>query len=157
MLGGQKGDKLIRNRGGKKVAVTLVEKYNPEWPKWFEEIKAYLGEKVSRACICIEHVGSTSIPGMTAKPIIDLILVSEPQDFEEIKGLLAERGYYHQGDLGIKDREVFKLDIPELRKVKLISFIGEIDFRMSEGGDETIQLTSLLASFYQEGKKDNKK
>ena len=91
------------------MAVTLVEKYDPEWSKWFEEIKAYLGEKISQACIQIEHVGSTSIPGMTAKPIIDLILVIKPQDFEEIKGLLAERGYYHQGDLGIKDREVFRL------------------------------------------------
>ena len=92
------------------MAVTLVEKYNPEWPKWFEEIKAFLGEKVSKVCIQIEHVGSTSIPGMTAKPIIDLILVIEAQDFEEIKELLAERSYYHNGDQGIKDREVFKLE-----------------------------------------------
>ena len=91
------------------MAVTLVEKYNPEWPKWFEEIKAFLAENISQLCIQIEHVGSTSVPGMTAKPIIDLILVIEPQDFEEIKGLLAERGYYCQGDQGIKDREVFRL------------------------------------------------
>ena len=91
------------------MTVTLVEKYNPEWPRWFEEIKAYLGEKVSRVCIRIEHVGSTSVPGMTAKPIIDLILVIEPQDFKEIEGLLADLGYYHQGDLGIKDREAFRL------------------------------------------------
>ena len=80
------------------MAVTLVEKYNPEWPKWFEEIKAFLGEKVSQVCIQIEHVGSTSVPGMTAKPIIDLILVIDSQDFVEIKALLAERGYYHEGE-----------------------------------------------------------
>lgn len=92
------------------MAVSLVEKYNPEWPKWFEEIKTFLGEKVSQACIRIEHVGSTSISGMTAKPIIDLILVIEPQDFEKIKALLAERGYYHRGDLGIEEREVFGLE-----------------------------------------------
>ncbi|MFC1948679.1 GrpB family protein [Chloroflexota bacterium] len=91
------------------MAVTLVEKYNHEWPKCFEEIKAFLGDKVSKACIQIEHVGSTAVPEMTAKPIIDLILVIEPQDFEEIKGLLSKRGYYHQGDLGIKDRDAFDL------------------------------------------------
>ena len=96
-------DRLIGNRGDNKMAVTLVEKYNPEWPKWFEVIKAFLGEKVSQACILIEHVGSTSISGMTAKPIVDLILVIEPQDFEKIKALLAERGYYHRGDLGIEE------------------------------------------------------
>jgi GrpB-like predicted nucleotidyltransferase (UPF0157 family) len=92
------------------MAVTLVEKYNPEWPEWFEEIKAFLGEKVTQACIRIEHVGSTSVPEMTAKPIIDLILVIEPQDFEEIKSLLVERGYYHEGDLGINEREAFDLE-----------------------------------------------
>ena len=73
------------------MAVTLVERYNAEWPKWFQEIKAFLAENISQLCIEIEHVGSTSVPGITAKPIIDLILVIEPQGFEEIKGLLAER------------------------------------------------------------------
>jgi len=95
------------------MAVTLVEKYNPEWPGWFEEIKTFLGKKVSQACIRIEHVGSTSIPGMTAKPIIDLILVIKPQGFEEVKAHLSERGYYHEGDKGIQGREAFDLiDIP---------------------------------------------
>lgn len=91
------------------MAVTLVEKYNPEWPKWFEEIKTFLGKRVSQACIRIEHVGSTSIPAMTAKPIIDLILVVKPQGFEEVKTHLSERGYYHQGDKGIQGREAFDL------------------------------------------------
>jgi GrpB-like predicted nucleotidyltransferase (UPF0157 family) len=91
------------------MTVTLVQKYNPEWPKWFEEIKTFLGEKVIKACLRIEHVGSTSIPGMTAKPIIDLILVIEPERWEEMKSLLEERGYYYRGDQGIKDREVFRL------------------------------------------------
>ena len=91
------------------MVVTLVEKYNPEWPKWFEEIKTFMGEKVSQACIQIEHVGSTSIPRMTAKPIIDLILVIRAQDFREVKALLSERGYYHEGDLGIQGREAFDL------------------------------------------------
>ena len=90
------------------MTVTLVERYNPEWPKWFEEIKSFLGEKTCKTCLRIEHVGSTSVPGITAKPIIDLILVIEPQRFEEIMGLLEECGYYHNGDQGIKDREVFK-------------------------------------------------
>ncbi len=92
------------------MSVTLVEKYNPEWPDWFKVIKTFLDKKIAEACLRIEHVGSTSVPGMTAKPIIDLILVIEPQRFEEIKGLLVERGYYHNGDQGIKDREVFKLE-----------------------------------------------
>ena len=91
------------------TTVTLVQNYNPEWPEWFETIKAYLGHKVSQVCIHIEHIGSTSVPGMIAKPIIDLDLVIESQRFEEVKHLLEERGYYHRGDLGIPEREAFDL------------------------------------------------
>jgi GrpB-like predicted nucleotidyltransferase (UPF0157 family) len=91
------------------MTVTLVQRYNPEWPRWFEEIKAFLGEKISKACVRIEHVGSTSIPSMIAKPIIDIIIVIEPERREEMKSLLEERGYYYRGDQGIKDREVFRL------------------------------------------------
>jgi len=91
------------------MTVTLVERYNPEWPSWFEEIKAFLGEKISNACLRIEHVGSTSIPGIIAKPIIDIIIVIEPERWEEMKLLLLERGYYYRGEQGIKDRQVFRL------------------------------------------------
>jgi GrpB-like predicted nucleotidyltransferase (UPF0157 family) len=91
------------------MAVTLVEKYNPEWPKWFEEIKAFSGGKIAKACLRVEHVGSTSIPGMTAKPIIDLIIVIKPESWEEMKSLLEELGFCYRGNQGIPEREVFRL------------------------------------------------
>ena len=91
------------------MTVTLVEQYNPEWPRQFEEIRKFLGEEIGKSCVRIEHVGSTSIPGMTAKPIIDLVLVINKEKFEGIKALLEERGYLHEGDKGIKEREAFKL------------------------------------------------
>src|SRR6516162_1576587 len=54
--------------------VELVD-YNPEWPRQFareaEHIRAVLGDRAIR----IEHVGSTSVPGLIAKPIIDILLV----------------------------------------------------------------------------------
>jgi len=62
--------------------VTLAE-YDPEWPKLFgreaERIRAVLGERV----LIIEHVGSTSIPGLCAKPIIDILLVVPDSDDED--------------------------------------------------------------------------
>jgi len=91
------------------MTVTLVEKYNSDWPEWFREIKAFLGEQIAQSWIRIEHVGSTSIPGMIAKPIIDIIIVIEPERGEEMKSFLEERGYHYRGDQGIKDREVFRL------------------------------------------------
>jgi GrpB-like predicted nucleotidyltransferase (UPF0157 family) len=54
--------------------VVLVD-YDPEWPRLFaheaERIRAALGERV----LLVEHVGSTSVPGLAAKPIIDIVLV----------------------------------------------------------------------------------
>jgi GrpB-like predicted nucleotidyltransferase (UPF0157 family) len=97
------------------MAVTLVEKYNPEWPERFEEIKTFLGEKITGACLRIEHVGSTSIPGMIAKPIIDLILVIKPGELEEMIDLLAEHGYLHEGNKGIENRDAFVIEDDELR------------------------------------------
>jgi GrpB-like predicted nucleotidyltransferase (UPF0157 family) len=91
------------------MKVTLVEKYNPAWPQWFGDIKKYLGEGVAEVSIRIEHVGSTSIPGMIAKPIIDIIIVIEPERREEMKSRLEERGYDYWGNQGIETREVFRL------------------------------------------------
>lgn len=89
------------------MTVTLVESYNSCWPDWFNEIKKYLGKAVDDACLRIEHVGSTSIPGMTAKPIIDIIIVIKLERWQKVKSLLEEIGYFHNGDQGIPQREVF--------------------------------------------------
>ena len=90
----------------------LVTDYNPDWPTSFERIRDVIAEKLGPTLLAIEHVGSTAVPGMVAKPIIDLDVVIEPDRFETVKGLLGELGYRHEGDLGIPEREAFKLDGP---------------------------------------------
>ena len=87
----------------------MVEKYNPAWAEWFHTIRQFLGGKINQTCISIEHVGGTAVPGMSAKPIIDLDLVIKRADWEKVKAQLEERGYIHQGDPGIKDHESFDL------------------------------------------------
>lgn len=59
------------------VVITLVEDYNPVWPSWFEQLKARLDGVLIGIPHTIEHVGSTAVPGMTAKPIIDMVIVVE--------------------------------------------------------------------------------
>jgi len=66
-------------------SITLVE-YDPVWPENFareaQRIKATLSERAIR----VEHVGSTSVPGLMAKPIIDILLVvADSAPFEAIK------------------------------------------------------------------------
>jgi GrpB-like predicted nucleotidyltransferase (UPF0157 family) len=59
----------------------------------------------------IEHIGSTSIPELDAKPIIDIdIIYNNESEFENIRVGLLRIGYYHNGNQGIVDREVFKRD-----------------------------------------------
>ena len=85
----------------------VVEKWNPQWKYEYENIVASLGKDIIYNSIKIEHVGSTSVEGMSAKPIIDLDIVIENDKFEIIKRLLNDKGYKHEGDLGIEGREAF--------------------------------------------------
>ena len=85
----------------------VVEKWNPKWKDEFEKIVDSLGEDIIYNSIKIEHVGSTSVEGLSAKPIIDLDIVIENDKFEIIKRLLNDKGYEHEGDLGIEGRDAF--------------------------------------------------
>lgn len=87
----------------------LIQAYNPQWPQWFERIQAILAAALQGLDHTIEHVGSTAVPGLAAKPIIDIDIVYPPTtDFKTIQKRLQDIGYYHNGNQGIADREVFK-------------------------------------------------
>ncbi|TRO45741.1 GrpB family protein, partial [Candidatus Bathyarchaeota archaeon] len=95
------------------MSVVEVVPYNPEWRRWFEELREPIWALIHEYVVDVVHVGSTSIEGMSAKPIIDMdILVDDLNNFGEIKKRLATLGYTHVGDLGISGREAFNLDFP---------------------------------------------
>lgn len=96
----------------------VVCEYNPEWRQWFEDLRARVWPAVVDVALRIDHVGSTAVEGMVAKPIIDLdvVVASEaqvPLAIERIRTL----GYRWQGDLGVKGRQAFaapaELALPE--------------------------------------------
>ena len=99
-----------------KTRRVIVEPYSEAWASEFEKIKAELECALGELAICIEHVGSTSVKGLSAKPIIDIDVVIENYSvFSEVIGRLQSIGYQHEGDLGIKGREAFKYnDKPHL-------------------------------------------
>lgn len=87
----------------------LITKYNEEWVDQFNELKKLLNKALVPLAISIEHIGSTSIPHLAAKPIIDIdIVIGNNTAFDEVKRRLEKIGYYHNGNQGIADREVFK-------------------------------------------------
>jgi GrpB-like predicted nucleotidyltransferase (UPF0157 family)/quercetin dioxygenase-like cupin family protein len=86
-----------------------VTEYNPEWPRWFEEIRDYIGPAVAGIAVRIDHIGSTAVPGLAGKPIIDLdVVVSSEQDVPKAIEALARIGYIWSGDLGVVGREHFE-------------------------------------------------
>lgn len=89
-----------------KTKHVIVEDYNPEWKNEFERIKNELLIVLSGKINSIEHVGSTSVEGLAAKPIIDIDVVID-KNFEEVKKELKSIGYIYEGDLGISGREAF--------------------------------------------------
>ena len=87
----------------------IVKEYDPAWPEEFTKIKDWLWPHVSDLALDIVHVGSTSVPGLAAKPIIDFAIVMESYAvFPALKCRLEALGYEHEGDLGIPTREAFK-------------------------------------------------
>ncbi len=91
------------------IKQVIVEDYNPEWKKEFERISSELLAVLTEKIISIEHVGSTSVQGLAAKPIIDIDIVID-KNFEEIKQALEAVGYIYEGDLGIPGREAFRYE-----------------------------------------------
>ena len=92
--------------------------YDDTWASAFEEIKNELENAVGDLIVGIEHIGSTSVEGLSAKPIIDIdIIIKDYSTFDAVVNRLNIIGSIHEGNLGIKDREAFKYaDKPHLQK-----------------------------------------
>lgn len=87
----------------------LIQPYKSEWKNHFETIKEALLPSIRECILTIEHVGSTAVPGLSAKAIIDMDIVFEGEEnFFLLKEELEKLGYYHNGDQGIPKREAFK-------------------------------------------------
>ena len=99
-----------------KTKKVVVLPYDAEWRSAFEAIKFEIEDALRDLILCIEHVGSTSVKGMSAKPCIDIdVVIRDYSVFDAVVKRLETIGYIHEGDLGIKGREAFKYaDKPHL-------------------------------------------
>lgn len=84
----------------------VVTPYNPTWPQAFEAYKSYLETHLSNTpIISIEHVGSTSVPGLAAKPFIDIDIIVSRADLPTVLEVLTKNtNLFYLGELGIADR-----------------------------------------------------
>ena len=87
----------------------ILSPYDPEWPREFAALRDVYAKALHGLIVIIEHVGSTAVLGLPAKPIIDIDLVMPDYSvFPAIVTTLENLGYVHAGDQGIFQREVFK-------------------------------------------------
>jgi GrpB-like predicted nucleotidyltransferase (UPF0157 family) len=86
----------------------VVADYDPAWPEWFEQVRAHVWPAIADVARRIDHVGSTSVPDMAAKPIIDMdIVVTSEAEVRPVIERLAGIGYRWRGDLGVTGRQAF--------------------------------------------------
>ncbi len=93
--------------GLRRKKVVLLS-YNPAWKKLYEEEKKLISFVIGEQALDIQHVGSTSIPGVKSKPIIDIAIgVESLKDRDTCIKPLEEMGYQYKNDSGVKGRYFF--------------------------------------------------
>ena len=86
----------------------VVVPYDSNWKLQFEAIRSEIQDALCELALSIEHVGSTSVEGLSAKPIIDIdVVIEDESKLQTVIEKLAVIGYEYEGNLGIVGREAF--------------------------------------------------
>lgn len=100
-----------------------VVPYDPAWPALYRAEAASLAALLGDELVAIHHIGSTSVPGLPAKPIVDILpVVREIQRVDARNDLLLAAGYVPKGENGIPGRRYFSKDGGGLRRVHVHTF-----------------------------------
>ncbi len=100
---------------GKHRTIEVVA-YDPQWPRLFQVEAARLAAIFGEEIVAVRHMGSTAVPGLWAKPVIDIMPIV--RDIERIDGyndLMLALGYLPKGEYGIPGRRFFNLDSGDRR------------------------------------------
>lgn len=104
----------------------LVVEYDPQWPRRYEEERSRIAAALGRLIAGIEHVGSTAVPGLGGKPVIDIMIgVARFEDGERCVGPLEGLAYEYLGEFGIPGRLYFRKGIPRTHQVHLVEQGGD--------------------------------
>jgi len=136
--------------------VIEVIDYDPAWPERFESLRAEYAKALSVAgvpVIAIEHVGSTSVVGLAAKPIIDCDIIVERADAEAASAVLVGLGFTPLGEGGVPQRWAF--DEPErlTRTNTYVIVAGSLSLRNHLAVRDTLRADPELRDEYGEVKK----
>jgi GrpB-like predicted nucleotidyltransferase (UPF0157 family) len=103
-----------------------LSEYDPQWPVLFCAEKQRLSLSLP-ADTTIDHIGSTAIPGLLAKPIIDIMVGTEPHHrIEAIRAPLVNLGYEDMGEAGVPGRIYFRRRIGTAFNIALVLHGGPV-------------------------------
>lgn len=104
----------------------LLHPYDTSWAEAFRRLQALLEQELFELPVIVEHIGSTAIPGMPAKPILDVdIIIPSAEWLETVTVRLKGLGYRSRGDQGIPGRYAFRQSEPHTP-------YGDVDFPVME-------------------------
>lgn len=107
-----------------------VVAYREEWPAQFAVIASRLGEALAAVPSArVEHVGSTAIPGLVAKPVLDIDVIVDADEVPEAVIALERIGYRHRGHLGLVGREAFYPPDDDPRRNVYVCEAGSLNVR----------------------------
>lgn len=110
--------------------VVEVVEYSSDWPAQFDRVAHDLRAALENLRQCtVEHVGSTSVPGLAAKPVIDIDVIVPASDVAAAVAALGSIGYAHRGDLGVAGREAFLPPDDDPRRNVYVCAAGTLNVR----------------------------
>jgi GrpB-like predicted nucleotidyltransferase (UPF0157 family)/8-oxo-dGTP pyrophosphatase MutT (NUDIX family) len=110
---------ILRGQGRK----VEIAPYDPAWPALYRAEAACLGALLGDELVEIHHIGSTSVPGLAAKPIVDILpVVRDIERIDTWNDLLLALGYVPKGENGIPGRRFFSKDVAGVRRVHVHAF-----------------------------------
>jgi GrpB-like predicted nucleotidyltransferase (UPF0157 family)/GNAT superfamily N-acetyltransferase len=99
---------MVKELGPQMLRVVEVVPCDPDWPQRFDAEAAAVRAALGDALLGIEHIGSTSVPGLPAKPIIDMMpLMRDVRDVDRRISAMAAAGYTPRGEFGLPGRRYF--------------------------------------------------
>src|SRR6266550_8588256 len=124
------------------------------WPDEFERLRIRVAGAVGDVAVAIEHVGSTAVPGLAAKPVIDMVVVVEPHDLQTAVARLVAIGYVHQGNRGVEGREAFGVPEGERRHHLYVSPTDSEELRAQLAFRNRLRADPELAAEYEALKRE---
>ena len=127
----------------------VVVPYDPQWPHRFEEIAASLRDALGALpVVAIEHVGSTSVPDLAAKPVIDVDVVVTRDIVRAAVAAIASAGYEPLGEMGVPDRFAFRSPVGAPRQNIYVTVVGSLALRNHLGLRDTLRACPDLRDEY---------